>query len=328
MKKIKKLGVAFLLLSMLVSFGGESVVTVYATETSSTETITTSSSNTTTTVKKLKFTKKKTKLKAGKTYKFKVNLKNAKWSVSDKKKAKITSSGKFTAKKYGTVKVTAKVGKQKVTCKVKVTPKAVIGIDPGHQSQGNYGKEPMGPGSSVYKTKVAAGTRGRYTGLPEYKLTLRVAKKLKKELVNRGYKVVMTRTSNDVNISNKERAELLNKECDIAIRLHADGSNNSSVSGVTMLYPSASNPYVGYLSAKSESLSNNILLHYCCITGLKNRGLSKRDDLTGTNWSTIPVTLIELGFMTNAYDDSYMANDSNQKVMAEGIADGIDDYFN
>ena len=103
-----------------------------------------------------------------------------------------------------------------------------IGIDAGHQKSGNYSKEPIGPGSSDKKYKVTGGTSGKYSGLPEYRLTLQVAKKLKKELESRGYKVVMTRTKHKVNISNSERAKKLNKKCDIAIRLHADGAAPSA----------------------------------------------------------------------------------------------------
>ena len=62
-------------------------------------------------------------------------------------------------------------------------------------------------------------------------------------------------------------------------------------------------------------------------TGIQSRGLIKRDDLTGTNWSKIPVTLIEMGFLSNASEDRFMNRAANQEKMAEGIADGIDDYF-
>ena len=275
----------------------------------------------------LAFTKTKKKLKVGKSYKFKVNKSGATFSVSNKKLAKISKSGKLTAKNYGTVKVIAKVGDEKVTYKVKILPIATVGIDPGHQSKGNNGKEPVGPGSSTMKTKVAGGTSGVSSKKAEYQLTMEVANVLKAELKSRGYKVVMTRSSNDVDISNKERAELLNEKCDIAIRLHADGASSSSVSGASALYPSTSNPYVGYLSDKSKTLSECVLNSYCSATGIRNRGLSQRDDLTGTNWSTIPVTLIEMGFMTNSSDDLYMANSDNQQAMAEGIADGVDAYY-
>lgn len=82
----------------------------------------------------------------------------------------------------------------------------IICIDPGHQSRGNNGKEPEGPGSQTMKTKVAGGTGGVVSGVPEYQLTLTIGMMLKLELQNRGYTVVMTRESNDVDISNKERA--------------------------------------------------------------------------------------------------------------------------
>lgn len=203
-----------------------------------------------------------------------------------------------------------------------------IALDAGHQSCADSGTEPVGPGSSVKKMKVAGGATGVATGTPEYKLTLRVAKRLKKVLVAKGYKVYMIRTKNNVNISNRQRAVRANKSgADIYIRIHADASSSSSVRGASMLYPSTSNAYVKNLSKPSKKLSNCILKSYCKRTGIKSRGLIQRDDLTGTNWSKIPVTLIEMGFLSNASEDRFMQKASNQEKMAAGIADGIDDYF-
>ncbi|MCD7824915.1 MAG: N-acetylmuramoyl-L-alanine amidase [Clostridiaceae bacterium] len=230
------------------------------------------------------------------------------------------------------VKLSAMEPVSKVTAaslkKTKSSGKKKIAIDAGHQAKADTATEPVGPGSSVRKAKVAGGTTGVATGVPEYKLTLAVAKKLKKELEKRGYEVCMIRNSNQVNISNKERAQKANKSgSDIYIRIHADASGSSSVKGASMLYPSASNPYVKNLSSASKRLSNAILKAYCKKTGIQNRGLFKRDDLTGTNWSKIPVTLIEMGFMTNPAEDRKMQRASMQKKMAQGIADGIDAYF-
>lgn len=174
---------------------------------------------------------------------------------------------------------------------------------------------------------MASGTSGVATKVPEYKLTLAVAKKLKKELVNRGYKVVMIRKSNDVNISNKERAIKANETSDICIRLHADGIGNSSVAGASALYPSKSNKYVGKLSGKCKSFLKPNSFGMCSKSGARSRGLSQRDDLTGTNWSTIPVTLIEMGFMTNPQEDRNMQNSDYQKKLAEGMAEGVEKYF-
>lgn len=278
--------------------------------------------------------KKKGSLKVGKSYVFQlktqgkvINGRKVQWSVSNKKIATIDSKGKLLGRQVGTVTVKAKYLEKTLSCKVKITAKKVIGIDAGHQAAGNSGLEPIGPGASVRKPKVAGGTCGTVSRVPEYQFTLKVAKALKKELVKRGYAVVMTRTRNDVNITNKERAIKINESgADICIRLHGDGGA-SSARGACALYPSTRNAYVGKLSAKSYKLSKSIMQTYCKATGIGNRGCVQRDDLTGTNWSKVPVTLIELGFMTNASEDRYMQSATGQKAMVGGLADGIDLYF-
>ena len=113
---------------------------------------------------------------------------------------------------------------------------------------------------------------------------------------------------------------------DICVRIHADGAAGSA-RGATVLCSSASNRYVSKLYSKSKQLSEALIRAYCKKTGLRSRGISYRDDLTGTNWSTVPTTLIELGFMTNSQEDRFMASDSGQKKMVKGMADGIDTYF-
>ena len=203
-----------------------------------------------------------------------------------------------------------------------------IAIDAGHQARGNFAMEPVGPGSSTRKAKVAGGATGVASHVPEYKLTLAVSKKLQKELKARGYKVYMIRTKNNVNISNKKRAQLANKSgADIYIRIHADSSNSRAVTGASGLYPSKANRYVSKLSAKSKKLSSCLLKSYCKKTKIRKRGLVARDDLTGTNWSKIPVSLIEMGFLSNPSEDRKMQKSNFQTKMAKGIADGIDAYF-
>ena len=109
----------------------------------------------------------------------------------------------------------------------------------------------------------------------------------------------------------------------IAIR----GGHNFSVTGASALYPSARNRYVGSLSKKSKKLSDCVLSSMCKKAGTKSRGCIVRDDLTGTNWSKIPVTLIEMGFMTNKQEDIKMQDDDYQNSMVKGMANGIDKYF-
>ncbi|WP_455716686.1 N-acetylmuramoyl-L-alanine amidase [Anaerosporobacter sp.] len=281
---------------------------------------------------KVTITKKKTTMTAGKSYTFgaKVEGTTSKvtWSVSNKKIGAITKAGKFTAKRAGKVTITAKAGTVSAKVKVTVKGKKIIAIDPGHQSKGNSALEAVGPGASTKKAKVASGTTGVSTKVPEYKLTLEVSLKLKEALLDRGYEVVMTREKNDVNISNKERALLANESgADICIRIHADGSTNQSVNGASALYPSTKNPYVSNLSKASKKLAASVIKNFCNKTGAKNRGTVTRDDLTGTNWSTIPVIVLEMGFMSNKAEDRKMQKDSYQAKMVEGICNGIDDYY-
>lgn len=204
----------------------------------------------------------------------------------------------------------------------------IVVIDPGHQAHGDSSTEPLGPGSSTKKARVTGGTHGTTTGVYEYELTLAIGKKLKSELESRGYEVYLTRDSNDVKISNAERAQFATKKnADIYLRLHANGAGGSSANGAMMLYPTSSNQWVGNLSSQSEKLSTDILTAYCKSTGMKNLGNSPRDDMTGFNWATMPMTLIEMGFMTNPTDDRNMEDSSYQAKMVTGIANGIDNYF-
>ena len=217
---------------------------------------------------------------------------------------------------------------QIVTSSGVVTGGHIVCIDPGHQLRGDNTKEPNGPGSTVMKARVTGGTTGTTTGVPEYMLTLQIGLALQTELQNRGYTVYMTRTTHDVNISNVERAQFANNMgAEICVRLHADGANSSSANGASTLSPSSNNPYVSALATQSYTLSSQVLSAYCNATGMKNRGVSLNDTMTGINWCQMPVTILEMGFMTNPTDDRNMQDPAYQAAMVQGIANGIDAYF-
>ena len=206
----------------------------------------------------------------------------------------------------------------------------IVGIDPGHQGSwvDMSATEPDGPGSSNYKAKSTTGTMGRYTGVPEYELNLTISLALRDELEERGYQVVMTREDNDTAISNIERArKAADGGSEIYVRIHANGSDDTSVKGALGMVPSPQNPYVSYLAQDSYRLSECILNSYCNATGFANLGIQYYDNMTGINWSTIPVTILEMGFMTNESDDLAMQEKSMQEKMVQGIADGVDEYF-
>ena len=207
--------------------------------------------------------------------------------------------------------------------------KAVIAIDAGHQSIINTGTEPLGPGSSVMKRKVSTGTAGYVTGQTEYSVNLAIALKLQAILEADGYTVVMIRTTNDVDISNAERAQIANNaNADAFVRIHADGNDNHSVSGATTLCQTSSNPYNGSMASESYSLSNYILNSLSDATGCRKVGISQVDNMTGINWSKVPVSIVEVGFLSNASEDQLLATDSYRQKVARGIANGIEAYIN
>ena len=206
----------------------------------------------------------------------------------------------------------------------------IMGIDPGHQSESvdMSALEPNGPGSSEMKAKCSTGTQGTYSGVPEYELNLEVSLQLKDELEQRGYQVVMTRTDNETAISNMERAQYVAAQgAEIYVRIHANGDDSHTASGALTMSPSQNNPYIPQLFDQSNKLSQCILDSYCAATGFQNLGVQYYDNMTGINWSTVPVTILEMGFMTNQNDDQQMNNAEFQKTMVQGIANGIDSYF-
>ncbi len=203
-----------------------------------------------------------------------------------------------------------------------------IVIDPGHQTKGDTSKEPIGPGATETKYKVTTGATGTYTKQKESELVLKVSLKLEEELKKQGYKVIMTRTTNNVNISNSERAKIANDaNADAFIRIHADSYDNSSVNGISTLCQTSKNQYNGNLAEKSYKLSKALLDNMVQITGAKSRGVTRTDTMSGINWSKVPVSIIEMGFLSNEKEDKLLATSEYQEKIVAGIVNGINEFF-
>lgn len=203
----------------------------------------------------------------------------------------------------------------------------VVVIDAGHQAKADLSLEPIGPGSLIMKEKVKGGATGVATHIPEYKQVLAISLKLRDRLQAAGVKVIMIRTTDDVNIANSQRAIVGNKAAAaLTIRIHCDSNSNSSVAGLSTLYPSG-NVWVKPIEAASKRVAGLVQAATARATGAKDRGLFPRSDMTGFNYSTVPTIIVECGFMSNAAEDRLLATPAYQDMLAAGLAAGVLGYL-
>ena len=248
----------------------------------------------------------------------------------------------------------------KVDDKKKIEKDILICIDPGHQEKGDSNSEPVAPGSYVKKARVSSGATGVATKKPEYilnleastvlkhilegkgykvimtrlvskplksKLNLEASTVLKHILEGKGYKVIMTRESHDVNISNSERAIFANNnKADMVVRVHADSLNNPGKTGASILIPAKESKYTTAIYEDSQNCAN-LISSKMKEAGIKVNGVFERGDLTGFNWSQVPVVLVEMGFLSNYTEDQMMSNPEYQTKLMQAISDGLDEYF-
>ena len=207
--------------------------------------------------------------------------------------------------------------------------KNVIVIDPGHSSQIPDGQVPLGPGSDEMRDADNYGAVSVTNGLHEYELVLDVSLRLKDKLEARGYKVVMVRTTNSGKYSCVDRAKVANdNNAALFLRVHANAApKDHSKNGAMTICITKDNDFVPAMYKKSRLLSDLILNNYVAAVGCYNEGVWERADMIANNWSKVPTTLVELGYMTNEREDQLMQTSAYKEKMVNGLLNGIDAYF-
>lgn len=197
----------------------------------------------------------------------------------------------------------------------------LICLDPGHARTPNLTTEPIGPGSNIRKIKDGGGTPG------EAAVVLKIARKLRAVLRDRGYRVAMTRTGPEFTLGaggNVARARFCNRRnAALMLRIHADGSTDPSRHGASTLYPAWRRGWTGDVLPQSVRAARLVQRKLVARTGAADRGLVRRSDLTGFNWANVPVILVETGFMTNPRERRRLESRRYQWRVARGLAAGV-----
>lgn len=209
----------------------------------------------------------------------------------------------------------------------KGNPPYIVCLDPGHQAAENTAGEPIFPGSPEYKAKVSSGTRGTITKISEHVINLEVAKLLEKELQTHDIDVVMVRDKAEVNISNRERAEIANtSEAHLFVRLHCDYSSDPQRTGIGLFYPSQERELVQGTFDNSKRAAS-IFYDTFKSAGFTTHEPISRSDITGFNWSKVPVLLVEMGFMSNPEEDKLLSDSQYRLKLAKTMSQGILHYL-
>lgn len=198
-----------------------------------------------------------------------------------------------------------------------------VAIDPGHQRTSDARQEPIGPGMKGTKPRNKSGTQGVVTKRRESEVNLEIALKLRDRLRTLGATVLMIRETENVKISNIERATMANEfRADVYLRLHCNGSDNRSVSGASVYVPRSS-PYMCAMPDLYMDWGKTLLGGMCKASGAKNAGVHASDHYSGSNWAKPPVFLVEMGYMTNPAEDKLLSTPSYQKKLVEGMCNFV-----
>jgi len=203
---------------------------------------------------------------------------------------------------------------------VEVIAAALVCLDPGHGTLPAVGaeREPSGPGARELKSKDGGGAPG------EAAVVLAIAQRTRVLLLRRGYRVAMTRTAAEYAGGNVERARFCNaRGAALMLRIHADGSQDASRSGVATLVPVARPRWTDDIAAASRRAGALVQRALVRATGARDLGLQPRSDLTGFNWADVPAILVETGFLSHPAEGRRLRTAPYRERVARGLAAGV-----
>lgn len=172
-------------------------------------------------------------------------------------------------------------------------------------------------------TNPNAGAQGN--GLREQDVTFEVGRLLADRLIANGnFEVRLSRPDETTQLGNSNATSLAARVndanrwgADYFISIHANANENTAASG--------SEAYVYATPSRASELAEDMLDGLNETTGLRDRGVFVNKGLYVLRRTQMPAVLMELGYVTNAYDANLMA--TRPDLFAQGLYEGILDYF-
>jgi N-acetylmuramoyl-L-alanine amidase len=199
----------------------------------------------------------------------------------------------------------------------------VVCLDPGHPSE------------------VSSG-RTVQNGIAEVDANWAVASELGALLRQADVQVVFTKSRADQFVTNRQRAQIANRaSSSLMLRLHCDTGGGS---GITFYYPEREGSSGGMRGPSQEVRRQSRVaaqaLHAAAVTrlgtALADNGIkpdhetkigSKQGALTGSIYSTVPVVLVEMVFLSNKHDAEFVSSHEGQQALARALAAGVIQYL-
>ncbi|HFU4274041.1 TPA: N-acetylmuramoyl-L-alanine amidase, partial [Streptococcus suis] len=178
-----------------------------------------------------------------------------------------------------------------------------------------------------------------YGGVYEKNLVMSVANKLKNNLLQMGYNVLMSRTGDayvDFVTERSRRANQSNADLFVSLHFNATGAGITNASGIETYWYQAYPEYQPKINqakhndptrlAESQVLANKVQANLVRETGAVNRGV-KRNTFAVLRETAIPAVLVEMGFMDNPTELQKIKQDSYHVRLAKALAQGINEWY-
>jgi len=178
----------------------------------------------------------------------------------------------------------------------------VIVIDPGHG-----GTDPGAVG---------------VTGLLEKEVNLDVSLRIADKLRAQGAQVIMTRDT-DIFIPLAQRVSIAEAAgAEVFVSVHANAHPNPVIGGIETYY-------FGKKATSNSSINLAALLQGEMVDALRLRDIGvKEASFLVIRQTSMPSVLVELGFLSNAQEESLMRTNEFRQNAADAIVRGLQDYFN